>query len=200
MTSGPARTRLAAGLVDARGVVGQIGATDDGDSLRVRGPDGPWFVVPHELLEEAEGSLRLRCTFAELAAGIVSGAAVVIPLAEESVRIARRLVDTGGVRVHVRVTEVPFVAEETVREQRLDVERVPDDRLVDAPLAPWDEGDVTCIPVQEEELVVVRRIRVREVVRIRRVETTAPRRIETTLQKEVVEIAPRIPPRDEPPS
>jgi stress response protein YsnF len=123
----------------------------------------------------------------------------VIPLAEEVARVGRRVVDTGGLRAHVRVVEAPFVHEDTVREQRLEVERVPDDRLLDAPLAPWDEGDVTCIPVHVEELVVVRRLRLREVVRIRRVEATSPRRIETMLKKEVVEIAPRPPPRDEPP-
>lgn len=199
MMGSAARPGDAAGLIDARGVVGQIGATDDGDSLRVRGPDGPWFVVPHELLEESGGSLRLRCTFADLAKGAVAGAGVVVPLVEESARVRRRFVDTGGLRVHVRVQESPFVHDDVVREQRLEVERVPSDRVLDAPLAPWDEGGVTCIPVHEEELVVVRRLRLKEVVRIRRIEAATPRRIEITLKKEVVEIAPRPPPRDEPP-
>lgn len=79
-----------------------------------------------------------------------------IPLAREELEVTRRKVDTGGVRVRKVVSErVEHVTDSAISEGVV-VDRVPVNRIVDAPSAPRLEGDVVVIPVFEE-IVTVRR-------------------------------------------
>lgn len=89
-----------------------------------------------------------------------------IPVTEEQVEVSRRVVDTGRtLRVRKQVQETPVTAEDSVMHEFVDVERVPVGRVLDGPVAPRHEGDVTVIPVVEErtvtrkELVLVEEIR-----------------------------------------
>ncbi len=61
----------------------------------------------------------------------------------------------------------------------VDVERIPVNRILDAPVEVRQEGDTTIIPVIEEVITVQKRLLLREEVRItrRRVEFTEPRRV-----------------------
>jgi uncharacterized protein (TIGR02271 family) len=82
-----------------------------------------------------------------------SDATRVIPVVEEILDIRQHRVETGKVRltkvVHERTEEVttPRVREE------ITIERVPLNRLVDAPVAMHQEGDTLIIPVLEEVVV-----------------------------------------------
>lgn len=55
-----------------------------------------------------------------------------IPVVEEELRVGKREVETGGVRVHKNVTERPVEAEVELRQERVTAERHPTDRPLSA--------------------------------------------------------------------
>jgi len=107
---------------------------------------------------------------------------VVIPVAEESVALSKHEVETGRVRVGLSTDVETVIVRETLRGNRIEVERVPVNRALPlgAP-APESrrEGDTLIIPVLEERPVVVKQLVVTEEVRLRIVS------IETAFEEEV---------------
>ncbi|PZN97191.1 MAG: hypothetical protein DCF31_01735 [Alphaproteobacteria bacterium] len=92
----------------------------------------------------------------------------VIPLVEEELRIDKRAVETGRVRIHVRNDQHEVrISEELVR-GNVDIERVTIDRRIDAVPDIQDLGHTIIIPIVEEVLVVEKRLMLREEVHIRR--------------------------------
>jgi len=73
---------------------------------------------------------------------------------------------------------------ETLAGERVDVERVPMDRVVDVAPAVRIEGDVTIIPIVEERLVVERQLVLVEELRLHRHATTEAVEIPITLRKQ----------------
>ena len=114
-------------------------------------------------------------------------AAQIIPLLEERLVVGRREVETGRVRVHLTTTTEDAAVREVLREERVEVERVPIGREVATAPAVREEEDgaVLVVPVLEEVLVVERRLVLTEELRIRRVsasrieERTVPLRRQT---------------------
>jgi uncharacterized protein (TIGR02271 family) len=96
------------------------------------------------------------------------GESVVVPVAEERLRIDKRLVTTGVVTVEKRVRTEPVHLEEVLSHEELDVQRVAVDKFVDEAPQPYADGDTWVLPIVEEVLVVERRLRVREELRITR--------------------------------
>lgn len=94
------------------------------------------------------------------------GRAEAIPLSDERLRVDKRTVErtVATVRLRTKVKEVPVC--ETLRRERVEIERRPVDRIVDEPPATREEGGITIIPVVEE--VLVRRFRVVEELHVRR--------------------------------
>jgi uncharacterized protein (TIGR02271 family) len=89
-----------------------------------------------------------------------------LPVAEERLRVGKRKVETGRVRVSTRTEERQQpIREELVREE-VEVERVRIDRFSDTEPQMRQDGDVLIVPVFEE--VLVKRILVREELRITR--------------------------------
>lgn len=117
----------------------------------------------------------------------------VIALAREELRVARRVVDRGGVRVRVSVSERNETVDVLVREEGVEVERVPVGRMVEHPPETRQEGDTLVVPIVEEILVVERRLILKEEVRIRRTALQRPARETVNLRSEVAEVEP-IPP------
>ena len=91
-----------------------------------------------------------------------------IPLVEEELRLGKRSVATGKVRVRTVVDTVEDVARADLEEERVDVTRVPVNKEVDAAPDVRTEGDVTIVPVLEEVLVVEKRLILKEELHIRR--------------------------------
>jgi len=122
----------------------------------------------------------------------------VIPVVEEVLDVWRRRVETRKVRitkvVHERIEEVstPQVCEEII------IERVPLNRMVDAPVAMRQEGDTLSMPVLEEVVVTEKRFMVTEELRLttRRIEEQAAQRV--TLRREEV-IIERLDPSEQQP-
>ncbi len=93
----------------------------------------------------------------------LSGAGeVILPIVEEQIRIGKRTVDTGGVRVRSSVTEVPVEESVRLREERVSVERRPVDRPVTEADARAIKGGDIEVTERSEEAVVAKRARVVE--------------------------------------
>jgi len=112
----------------------------------------------------------------------------VIPLIAETLHVERRTLE-GVVRVRKLVHEQPVEVDETAREERLTVRRVPVGRAVDAAPAIRQEGDVTIVPVLEERLVVEKRLVLVEELHLTRETRTqrVPQRLSLRREQLVVE-------------
>jgi uncharacterized protein (TIGR02271 family) len=85
----------------------------------------------------------------------------VIPVVQEELHVGKRAVAAGGVRVHSRVTERPVREQVELREERVDVERRPADRPVQAGDEAFRERAVE-VTARAEQAVVAKEARVVE--------------------------------------
>ncbi len=117
----------------------------------------------------------------------------VIPVIAETLEVGRRERE-GAVRIRKVVQENPITVDETLRDERVSVERVAIGRRLDGPVGIRHEGDVMIIPVVEERLVVEKRLVLVEEIRVRR-ETQARREPQhVTLRQEQI-VVERLDPR-----
>jgi stress response protein YsnF len=108
--------------------------------------------------------------------------AQLMPLNAEQAVVTKRVHKT-RVRVERTTRTRETSIEEDLAHDQVTVERVAIGRVVDAMPEVRQEGDVTILPVVEEEVVVMRRLVLKEEVHIRRVRTTE-RHIETVTLRE----------------
>jgi len=90
----------------------------------------------------------------------------IIPVVEEQPTILKRKVLTEAVRLRTEVSEREAVVDEPLATEDIEVERVPLDRWVDAPVPIRQEGDTTIVTLLEEVTVVEKRLRAVEEVRM----------------------------------
>src|SRR5215203_3726455 len=79
--------------------------------------------------------------------------ALVVPVMEEQLKVGRKRVETGKVRITKVVNERRELIEEPVFGEDVEVKRVPINRVVDGPPPVRMEGDVMIIPLLEERVV-----------------------------------------------
>lgn len=91
-----------------------------------------------------------------------------VPVVEEQVRIDKRLVETGVVRIRTAIKEREELLSETLTHEEVSIDRVSMNVEVDAMPDVRQEGDVTIIPVVEERIVVVKRLVLTEELRVTR--------------------------------
>ncbi|MGI4796133.1 MAG: DUF2382 domain-containing protein [Janthinobacterium lividum] len=112
---------------------------------------------------------------------------LVMSLAAEDVAVSKRVL-----RTLVRASRTTSSRDETVEvdlnQEQVVVERVPVGRVVDAVPPVRQEGDVTIMSVVEEELVVVRRLVLKEEVHLRRVQSTVPHTQTVTLREQHITV------------
>lgn len=129
---------------------------------------------------------------------------VVLPLVEEALRVGKRRVETGRVRVSVGTDTIEEVVRETLRSERAEIERVSVNReLADGEPAPAmrQEPDGTVVvPVVEEVLVIQRRLVLREEIRMRlvAVDEAVEQSVTVRRQRASVERLPPLAPEDGP--
>lgn len=99
---------------------------------------------------------------------LAEGDSIVVPLARERIVIGRRRRVRGLVRVRIAVRERTEPVELPVTRTEVEIERVPVGRPIDRVPEPRIDGDVTVIPVVEEEVVVTTRLVLKEEIRVRR--------------------------------
>src|SRR6478672_3319631 len=94
-----------------------------------------------------------------------------IPLHVEEVSVSRREIKKANVRIALIAGTREQLIDEELAHVRVEIERVPIDRTIEAVPPIRQEGDITIIPVVEEVVVVERRLVLKEEVRVRRVST-----------------------------
>lgn len=108
----------------------------------------------------------------------------VIPVFEEELSVAKRVVETARVQVSRVTHSHQQMVDELLRHEKVEVERVPVDRPIEAMPSIRQEGDVTIIPVVEEVLKVERRLVLKEEVHIRRIQQTERHQELVTLRRQ----------------
>lgn len=98
----------------------------------------------------------------------------VIELAEESVFIDKRVVETGRVRVRTEVDSEDVILRNALVRENVEVERVAMSREVAVAPKIRDDGEFLVIPIIEERLVVEKKLFLVEEIRIRRSSITVP--------------------------
>ena len=119
-----------------------------------------------------------------------------IDLVEERLRVAKRMVDSGGVRVSTEVETVEEAVSLALRQQAAEVERVAVDRVVETAPEPRLDGDTIIIPIIEERPVIATQLVVTEEIRVRLTETTREEQRSVPLRRERVRIDEIAPPAD----
>ena len=142
-----------------------------------------------ERLMEAHGARVDESTRPSAAAGApeVDRGEEALPVVEEQLRVGKRAVTRGGVRVYTRVTERPVEEDVRLREEHVDVER----RAVDRPVtAGGDAFRERSIEVDEtvEEPVVAKEARVIEEVIITRDVQERAAKVRDTVRRTDVEV------------
>jgi uncharacterized protein (TIGR02271 family) len=129
-------------------------------------PTGRTTTAPMQAAAPTTGNPTPRAT----------GAADAIPLVEERLRVGKRDVDHGSVRVRSYVVETPAEAQVNLRQEHVQVERRPVDRPPGAVGGADFQDHVIEATESAEEAVVGKEARVREEVVLRK---TADQRTET---------------------
>lgn len=143
------------------------------------------------LQREADGSysLPLRLSTLETNARFLkTGEETVIPVVEEEAQIKKQLVE----RNRTRITKQVHMEEDTIdtplRQERVQVERVPMERIIDSPMASRYDGDTLVIPVMEEVLIIEKKLLLKEEVRVTKYVGETEHQEVVTLRKEAVTV------------
>ena len=111
-----------------------------------------------------------------------------IPVVEEDIRVGKRAVERGGVRVRSYVLERPVEQDVTLREERVEVERRPVDRPVGTvPADAFRERSIE-VTATGEEAVVQKDARVIEEVVVRKQAEERTETVRDTVRKTEVEV------------
>ncbi len=107
-----------------------------------------------------------------------------IELREEQLVAHKDLQQLGEIEVRTEVEEVPGRLEVDAYREEVLIDHEPVGQMVSEREKPWEEGDVLVIPIYEEQLVVTKRLMLKERMRVRRVGTTERQLFEDTLRRE----------------
>jgi uncharacterized protein (TIGR02271 family) len=113
---------------------------------------------------------------------------IVIPVVEEEVVAGARAVKTGGVRVDKHVDQRIRRIQVPLLQEQVEVRRVPVNRVVTEAPSVRRKGDVVIVPVVEEELIVTKRLVLKEEIHLIRRRTKDRFVKDVTLDRERAEI------------
>ena len=113
---------------------------------------------------------------------------IVVPLIAEEIKISKKTVETGGVRVHKTVSENVQQINEPIIREHLDIERVEINQFVETAPAIRYEGDVMIVPVLEEVVVTQKRLLLREEIRLTKRREEIANVQEITLRREEISL------------
>ncbi len=140
--------------------------------------DGQRLLVQFDVLvPQEEGSYRVSAHPSGFSSGQNAAAedeivdVQVIPLAEETMTVGKREVETGRVRFRTEVTERTETVDQPLLRTEVSTRRVEVNQFVDTAPAVRYEGDTMIVPILEEVLVVEKRLRVKEEVYITQAQT-----------------------------
>ena len=143
------------------------------------------LLVPLDLVGEvkADGSVRLSARAADIER-LAEGEGRTLELAEEELVPRKELEEAGRVRLRKEVEDVPRRLEVDAYHEEVTVEHVPIGRIVKEQEPAREEDGVFIVPIYEEQLVVVKRLVLKEEIRVRRHGVTEKRLFEDTVRRE----------------
>lgn len=148
--------------------------------------------APRTLLQrQADGTyhLPLRLSTLESNAKLLkTGEATVIPVIKEEAHVETQAIERGRVRITKRVHTQEETVDTPLRQERVEVERVPVEQMIESPVTMHYEGDTLVIPVMEEVLVVEKRLLLKEEVRVTKYVGEAQHQETITLRTEEVAV------------
>jgi len=107
-----------------------------------------------------------------------------LELREERLVARKELLEVGEVEVRTEIDEVPGRLEVDALREEVEVDHEPVGQVVSERDKPWEEDGVLVVPIYEEQLVVTKRLVLRERLRIRRVGVTERHLFQDTLRRE----------------
>ena len=107
-----------------------------------------------------------------------------LELREEELVAVKDLRELGEIELRTVVDEIPGHLELDALREEVVVEHEPIGQMVSERRDPWEDGDDLVVPVYEEQLVVSKRLVLREHLRIRRVRTTERQTFDDILRRE----------------
>ena len=107
-----------------------------------------------------------------------------VPLYSEELSVSRQQITGDTVQVSIVTRESESVVDEMLNHERVEIDRVPIGRPVDAVPPVRQEGETTILPVVEEIIVVERRLILKEEVHIRRLHVSERHQEAVVLRKQ----------------
>jgi len=107
-----------------------------------------------------------------------------VDLTEEYLTPEKHPVLEGEVRIHKEVESVLQHLVVEAEHDEVSVEHQPINQVVDRRRAPWQEDDTIVIPIYEEQVVVTRRLVLKEKLRVRRVRVTERQHLAEEVHRE----------------
>ena len=108
----------------------------------------------------------------------------VLELREEELVAHKELRAAGEIVVRTEVEQVPGRLEVDAFHEEVEIQHEPVGQMVSERQQPWEEDGALIVPVYEEQLVVSKRLVLKERLRIRRIGTRERRLFEDTLRRE----------------
>ena len=189
------RIEPGASVVGADGHLGRI-VRVEADAIEVAlDPSGQQLFIPHHLIQRVgdDGSVEVSTSRAEIQR-LTSDESTRRPastqqvetleLREERLVPHTELEEAGRVLVRKEVEELPRRLEVDAYVEDVTVEHVPIGRIVSEQEPAREEHGVYIVPIYEEQLVVVKRLLLKEEIRIHRQGTTERRLFEDTVRHE----------------
>lgn len=192
-------------VVDERGELGilDLGTNErgaDANLLAIRLGDGARVFVTAEQLTIVNSSKQrfaglfenLRRQNADLQTNSTAvpnqqtGGEIVVPIIAEEIFVEKRMVESGGVRIHKTVRENLQIVDEPIIQENVDIERVAVNQFVETAPGIRYEGDTMIIPILEEVVVTQKRIFVREEIRVTKTREQHSNPQEITLRREEI--------------
>jgi uncharacterized protein (TIGR02271 family) len=107
-----------------------------------------------------------------------------IELREEQLVAHKDLRDVGEIEIRTEIEDIPARLEVDAYREEVVVEHESVGQVVSERDEPWEEDGTLIIPIYEEQLVVTKRLVLRERMRVRRVGTTERQLFQDTLRRE----------------
>jgi uncharacterized protein (TIGR02271 family) len=111
-----------------------------------------------------------------------------LELREEELHVQREMREVGQAELRTRVEEVPARLEVEAFDEEVEVEHVPVGQVVSERRDPYQDGETLVVPIYEEQLVVTKRLVLREELHVRRTRSVRRELFEDTLRRERLEI------------
>lgn len=113
---------------------------------------------------------------------------VIVPVTEEHLRVDKRVVETGKVRLRKHIQEYEVALDEVLALRSFDVERIVLNQPVENAPPVRQEGKTTIYPVVEEQLILTRQLILKEELRVTPRDTERHDTRPVMLRREIVEI------------